>query len=80
MPVASTKRRSASVASLTQRLGRLAVEDAPAGDDQGPLSTAQDGDRPVEGGRFGQRPRDVPDPRGEELLIPIVGLGLDVLR
>ena len=31
-------------------------------------------------GRFGQRARDVPHARGEQLLVPVVRLGLDVLR
>ena len=54
---------------------------AAAGDDERPASpTRMTSAAPRQRGGLGHRPGDVPDPLGEQLDRPVVGLGLHVLR
>ena len=65
---------------LAQRLGRLRVDRAAAGDDQRAPRGAQQLGRLGEPLGLGGRAGDVPDAAGEERLGPVERLGLDVLR
>ncbi len=63
-----------------QRIGRVGVVDAAAGDDQRRASAADQRERAPERARVGQRPADVPGARLEQLDREVEGLGLHVLR
>ena len=63
-----------------QLLGRLAVDHAATGDEQRPARGPEHRDGAGQRRRLRHRPADVPDPLGEQLLGPVVGLGLHVLR
>ncbi len=72
-------RDAGGAGELLQRLLGAAVVDPAAGDDEGPLGLPDRPDGLGEFGRVGTGAPYDPGALGEELLRPVVGLGLDVL-
>ena len=75
-----TDRDPGLLAERAQRVGRLGVDDAAAGDDERPLRAADQFDGPAERRFVGERPADRPHPLAEEAVRHVERLGLHVLR
>jgi hypothetical protein len=73
-------RHARGLGELAQRIGRLGIDGAAAGDDQRPPRSPQQRCRLGQRLRLGDRPANPPDPLLEELLRPVERLGLHVLR
>ena len=73
-------RNSGPLDEPAERLDRIAVDHAAAGDDERPDRRRQDGGRAIEHRRVRTRTQDVPRPRLEQLGGKVERLRLHVLR